>query len=83
MIQAATAPIIIGLFYIYIRDKYEKEPWQMLLWGLLFGVYATFVIYGVSTDRSSLCGSFFAGGFGGRKCETVVSVGAFSEESAI
>lgn len=47
MIQAATAPIIIGLFYIYIRDKYEKEPWQMLLWGLLFGVYATFVIYGV------------------------------------
>ena len=47
MIQAATAPVIIGLFYIYIRDKYEKEPWQMLLWGLLFGVYATFVIYGV------------------------------------
>ena len=47
MIQAATAPIMIGLFYIYIRDKYEKEPWQMLLWGLLFGVYATFVIYGV------------------------------------
>ena len=47
MIQAATAPIIIGLFYIYIRDKYEKEPWQMLLWGLLFGIYATFVIYGV------------------------------------
>lgn len=47
MIQAATAPVAIGLFYIYIRDKYEKEPWQILLWGLLFGVYATFVIYGV------------------------------------
>lgn len=47
MIQAATAPIMIGLFYIFVRDKYEKEPWQMLLWGLLFGVFATFVIYGV------------------------------------
>lgn len=47
MIQAATAPIVAFLFYIFIRDKYEKEPWQMLLWGLLFGVFATFVIYGV------------------------------------
>ena len=37
----------------------------------------------VSADRSPLCGSFFTGGFGGGKCETVVSVGAFSEESAI
>ena len=46
MIQAATAPIVAGLFYLYIRDKYEKEPWRMLVWGILFGVYATFVIYG-------------------------------------
>lgn len=47
MIAAATAPVLIGLFYIFIRDKYEKEPWQMLLWGLLFGIFSTFVIYGM------------------------------------
>lgn len=47
MLQAATAPIAMGLFYLYLRDCYEKEPWQMLLWGVVFGIYTTFVIYGV------------------------------------
>ena len=27
-LQAATAPIVIGLFYLYLRDCYEKEPWK-------------------------------------------------------
>lgn len=31
------APIIICVFYIYIRDKYEKEPIHLLLTGLIFG----------------------------------------------
>ena len=37
----------------------------------------------VSADRSALCGSFFAGGFGGGERETVVSAGASGAEFAI
>jgi len=32
---AAIAPVLICAFYIYIRDKYEKEPIKLLLTGLI------------------------------------------------
>ena len=38
LILLAFAPVIIVLFYIYSRDKYEKEPLYLLAKGLLFGV---------------------------------------------
>ena len=38
LILLAFAPVIIVLFYIYSRDKYEKEPLYLLARGLLFGV---------------------------------------------
>lgn len=44
LLQTALAPIFICVIYIYIRDKYEKEPLNMLFLGLLYGVYSTFVI---------------------------------------
>ncbi len=47
LIQLAAAPVFLGLFYIYVRDKYEKEPWRMLFLGLLYGIYTTAVIYAV------------------------------------
>lgn len=47
LIQAAAAPVAISLVYMYIRDKYEKEPYAMLITGLMYGVYATFVIWAV------------------------------------
>ncbi len=47
LLQLAAAPVFLGLFYIYVRDKYEKEPWKMLFLGLLYGIYTTVVIYGV------------------------------------
>lgn len=34
----ALAPVIIILFYIYIRDKYEKEPLRLALIGTFFGI---------------------------------------------
>lgn len=34
----AIAPVIIILFYIYSRDKYEKEPFYLLAKGLMFGI---------------------------------------------
>jgi RsiW-degrading membrane proteinase PrsW (M82 family) len=35
---ASLAPVFIILFYIYFRDKYEKEPLGMLLKALLLGI---------------------------------------------
>ncbi|NMA82772.1 MAG: PrsW family intramembrane metalloprotease [Epulopiscium sp.] len=49
LVQAALAPIIIIVFYIYIRDKYEKEPIRLLVLGLLFGAFISFPIIGVET----------------------------------
>ena len=40
----ALAPTAAALFYMYIRDKYEKEPIRLLITGLLFGVLITFPI---------------------------------------
>ena len=37
--------MVIGLFYLFIRDKYEKEPIALLFLGLLYGIYTTFVIW--------------------------------------
>ena len=31
------APVLIILFYVYYRDKYEPEPWRMLLKALIVG----------------------------------------------
>lgn len=31
------APVFIILFYVYYRDKYEKEPWKLLLKALVLG----------------------------------------------
>ncbi len=35
---ASLAPVLIILFYVYFRDKYEKEPLGMLIKALLLGV---------------------------------------------
>lgn len=45
LVELAGAPAAAGLFFMYIKDKYEKEPWKMLLLGLLYGVYTAAVIY--------------------------------------
>jgi len=40
----AVAPVLICLVYMYIRDKYEKEPWRLLAVGVVFGAVLTFAI---------------------------------------
>ena len=40
LLLLALAPVIILLTYIWLRDKYEKEPWQMLLKALVLGALA-------------------------------------------
>ena len=41
LITLAIAPVIICLFYIYIRDKYEKEPLSLLFTGVVYGAVIT------------------------------------------
>lgn len=52
----ALAPIFIILIYIYIRDKYEKEPWELLLKTLLAGAFITLPIVLMETFLSGLFG---------------------------
>ncbi len=40
----ALAPIAIILFYVYIRDKYEKEPYRLLTIGVVVGFLLTYPI---------------------------------------
>ena len=40
----AVAPVLICLVYIYVRDKYEKEPWRLLATGVIIGAVLTFPI---------------------------------------
>lgn len=44
LISLAIAPILICAFYIFIRDKYEKEPIRLLVLGLFYGALITIPI---------------------------------------
>ena len=44
LMQLALAPAFIFLFYVYVRDKYEKEPWNILVVSVLCGVIAAFIV---------------------------------------
>lgn len=41
LLKLGLAPSIIVLFYIFIRDKYEKEPIKLLFTGVIFGIIIT------------------------------------------
>lgn len=51
---ASLAPIFIILFYIWFRDKYEKEPLGMLVKALLMGVVIVFPVIFVERLLMSL-----------------------------
>lgn len=49
LILLASAPVVIILVYVYIRDKYDKEPLGLLLKTLLAGALTTIPILLVGT----------------------------------
>ncbi len=59
LLQAAIAPILICLFYVYVRDKYEKEPLRLLLIGVIFGIVITAPIIKVEDVITSIKPIFF------------------------
>ena len=36
----AVLPAILLVFYIYLRDNYQREPLSQILKGVLFGVFS-------------------------------------------
>lgn len=44
LIIYALAPIFILLFYVYLRDKYDREPIWLLVKGLIAGVLIVFPV---------------------------------------
>jgi len=45
LILAAIAPVIIILVYIYLRDKWEKEPVRKLIAAVILGAFIVIPVY--------------------------------------
>ena len=44
LFNLALAPAVIGISYIYVRDKYEKEPYRLLLMGFIYGAIVAGIV---------------------------------------
>ncbi|WP_053992627.1 PrsW family intramembrane metalloprotease [Mangrovimonas sp. TPBH4] len=44
LLLMATAPVFIIILYIYLKDKYEKEPKHLLLFSFLLGSIVSIII---------------------------------------
>ncbi|SFD25188.1 PrsW family intramembrane metalloprotease [Algibacter pectinivorans] len=44
LLLVAIAPVFIIILYIYLKDKYEKEPRQLLLYNFLLGAVVSIII---------------------------------------
>lgn len=77
ILLASLAPVFIILFYIYFRDKYDKEPLGMLLKALLGGILIILPVIFVERHLSSL--SPFAGKVGAAAWHAF-AVAGFTEE---
>ncbi len=49
MFLAAIAPAIILVLYIYIKDRYQREPLSQILKGLLYGLISAFLAISIAT----------------------------------
>lgn len=54
------APVAVILFYIYFRDKYEKEPWTLLIQALILGAFIALPVVWLERGMSKL-GQVFSG----------------------
>lgn len=54
LLTVAVAPVLILLIYLYIRDKYEKEPLRLLTLGVVYGVVISFPIIQLETMLTAL-----------------------------
>ena len=64
LLLISVAPIAIILFYVYYRDKYEKEPIRLLIKGLLAGMIITIPVIFAEQAVSSFYPLFLRGQIG-------------------
>ncbi|PID91424.1 MAG: PrsW family intramembrane metalloprotease [Bacteroidetes bacterium] len=76
-ILSAIAPVVIVLFYVYFRDKYDKEPIGLLLKALLAGGLVVLPIILVETWLTRMMPPL---GRVGQAGYTAFVVAAFTEE---
>ena len=57
-LQLAIAPVILILIYIYYRDKYNKEPFGLLLLLFVAGMFSVVPILGVGYISDLFIGNF-------------------------
>jgi RsiW-degrading membrane proteinase PrsW (M82 family) len=57
LIPIALAPVFIILLYVYFRDKYEKEPFSLLMKSLFAGAFIVLPVIYVET----FLGGFYTG----------------------
>jgi len=77
LLSIAVAPIVIILFYIYLRDKYEKEPFRSLLLALAAGCIITLPVIFVERLLSVPTGAIH--GMAAAAYEAVVVAGLTEE----
>jgi RsiW-degrading membrane proteinase PrsW (M82 family) len=77
ILLASLAPVFIILFYIYFRDKYEKEPLGMLAKALLGGILIILPVIFVEQWLSAL--SPFSGKVGAAAWHAFVVAGSTEE----
>ena len=78
LILIALAPVLIILFYIYFRDKYEHEPIGMLLKALLLGGLLTIPIIFAEMGLQNI-GSKIGGGSSSTLWTAFIVAGATEE----
>ena len=78
LLLLALAPVGILLAYVWLRDKYEKEPWRMLFTALLLGAFSVLPVIVLESLLMEI-GLLFSDMFGVFWHAFVVA--AFSEES--
>jgi len=44
LLLLAVAPVFVIILYIYLKDKYEKEPKKLLLYTFLLGAFVSIII---------------------------------------
>ncbi len=79
LINLAVAPIMIIIVYMYIRDKYEKEPWGLLFLGLFFGAFVTIPIIFTEQYLDTFTANIFDKGLQALYISFVIA--AFTEET--
>ena len=56
LVIGALAPVVVIILYVYLRDKYEKEPKTLMIYcfllGGIFSIFLTSVIYQVYSEIS-------------------------------